>query len=263
MAGKKSGKNNDWMVIGIILLAVGFSGKGHVPQIDEILGSAGKINLPIPSQIANNTTAPDPGSSAKTSNGDIAAARRQLSTIKTVPSRTAVSNYSRSQFGPAWTDDNTALGGHNGCDTRNDILKSSLTNVVFQSGSRCVVQSGILPFDPYTGKKNVTWTRGASTSSALQVDHVVPLQWAWDNGASKWPLEKRVDYANDQATVLLLADGPQNGAKGAKGPSQWFVPANPSYRCAYAVKFTSIVDEYGLTMPAADAAALKSQLEKC
>ena len=38
-----------------------------------------------------------------------------------------MAGYSRSQFGDAWTDDTPAVDGHNGCDTRNDILRRDLT----------------------------------------------------------------------------------------------------------------------------------------
>ncbi|MEN3319767.1 MAG: hypothetical protein V7643_3168, partial [Mycobacterium sp.] len=38
--------------------------------------------------------------------------------VAEVPVRIRGYDYRRAAFGDAWTDDNTALGGHNGCDTR-------------------------------------------------------------------------------------------------------------------------------------------------
>ena len=45
-------------------------------------------------------------------------------------------------FGPAWSDDQDAPGGHDGCDTRNNVLAQDLSDVVFKPGTRdCVVLS--------------------------------------------------------------------------------------------------------------------------
>lgn len=45
-----------------------------------------------------------------------------LAGIAVVPVRTHRYDYRRGAFGEAWDDDNGAPGGHNGCDTRDDIL---------------------------------------------------------------------------------------------------------------------------------------------
>lgn len=84
--------------------------------------------------------------------------------------------YSRAQFGPAWADTD-----HNGCDQRNDVLQRDLTGVRLKTGSRCIVASGVL-HDPYTGK-TVLFVRGAKTSDAVQIDHLVALDDAWQTGA--------------------------------------------------------------------------------
>ncbi|NMO01316.1 HNH endonuclease [Gordonia sp. TBRC 11910] len=36
-------------------------------------------------------------------------------------------------------------------------------------------------------------------SSAVQIDHIVPLSYAWDMGASGWSASQRADLANDPA----------------------------------------------------------------
>jgi hypothetical protein len=43
-----------------------------------------------------------------------------------VKGRAPKTGYDRSRFGVAWTDDVTVADGHNGCDTRNDILRRDL-----------------------------------------------------------------------------------------------------------------------------------------
>ncbi|MFZ3344920.1 MAG: hypothetical protein WA622_17195 [Mycobacterium sp.] len=72
------------------------------------------------------------------------AQRAALSLLQTIPvkGRAPKTGYSRFQFGQPWTDDVDIEGGHNHCDTRNDILRRDLSNVVPPSG--CIVQSGVL-----------------------------------------------------------------------------------------------------------------------
>lgn len=86
-------------------------------------------------------------------------------------------------FGPAWSDDVTVRLGHNGCDTRNDILSAQLTGVTYRPGTgNCVVLTGRLN-DSYTGQV-VQFTK--DDAAAVQIDHVYPLSVAWDRGASQW-----------------------------------------------------------------------------
>ncbi len=237
MAAKRGNKGgNDFLVWAFIALVVLSMTKGK----DWLSNAVADPKLPHPEATAT------------------------LASLDAIPvSKTQAQGYERDAFGPAWSDDNDAPGGHNGCDTRNDILKSSLQGVVFKNGSTCVVQSGVLPHDPYTGRDNVTWKRGRTTSAALQVDHIVPLSWAWKNGANEWTPEQRRNFANDQDSVLLLADGPENMGKGDKGPSEWMVPENPEYRCKYASQWVSILNEYKLSAPKEDIEALRSTLEAC
>ncbi|NCV08743.1 MAG: HNH endonuclease, partial [Actinobacteria bacterium] len=93
-----------------------------------------------------------------------------------VKGRAPKTGYARSEFGPAWADVDK-----NGCDTRNDILRRDLTQVVFKPGTKdCVVLSGVL-IDKYSGE-TINFVRGNSTSSLVQIDHVVALSDAWQKG---------------------------------------------------------------------------------
>ena len=62
-----------------------------------------------------------------------------LAGIAVVPQRLHRYDYLRSAFGDAWTDDNDAPGGHNGCDTRFlggfDVLRETLQEVGFKQGT--------------------------------------------------------------------------------------------------------------------------------
>src|SRR5699024_5516147 len=54
-----------------------------------------------------------------------------LVTLETLPvkGRTPKTGYDRAMFGQAWSDDVTDDGEHNGCDTRNDVLRRDLTGL--------------------------------------------------------------------------------------------------------------------------------------
>ena len=100
----------------------------------------------------------------------------------------------------------TVAGGHNGCDTRNDILRHNLVAVEIKPGSNgCAVLSGTL-HDPYTDT-TVDLQRGADTSLQVQIDHVA-LSDAWQKGAQQWDAAKRRNFANDpinlQATTASI-----------------------------------------------------------
>lgn len=192
-----------------------------------------------------------------------AAALRQLAALPVVPTRPHHSGYQRGcgrgqacSFGPAWTDDTTAPGGHNGCDTRNDVLAGQLAHVTYRAGSHCVVVSGSL-HDPYTGQ-TIAFTK--AHASAVQIDHIVPLALAWDLGANAWPLARREAYANDERVVLLAVSGPANESKADSGPATW-LPPDTTYRRTYAARFVAVLSAYHLPVTAPDKSALTAALK--
>lgn len=163
------------------------------------------------------------------------------------------------QFGRAWID----VDG-NGCDTRNDILKRDFESYVVFRGD-CEVQTGVLN-DPYTGTTiDFTHTnafgKNTGDSQAVQIDHMIPLNWAWQNGAESWDQDTRILFANDPIN-LKAVEGKQNSSKSDQGPSTWW-PAAQSYHCTYAVEFTSVLQKYELTIPVADQQALVATLASC
>lgn len=190
----------------------------------------------------------------------MASSARALLDSLPVKGRAPKTGYSRAQFGQSWTDDVDVEGGHNGCDTRNDILRRDLTDVTLKPGTRgCVVLSGTLA-DPYTGTL-ARFTRGADTSSQVQIDHVVALADAWQKGAQNLTPEERADLANDprnlQATI-----GSVNQSKGAGDAATW-LPPNKAYRCTYAERQIEVKAAYGLWVTAAEHDALGRLLQAC
>jgi len=141
-----------------------------------------------------------------------------LAGIAEIPQRIRGNDYRRAAFGDSWTDDTTAPGGHNGCDTRNDVLDRDLLDKTYTSIKRCpnAVATGTL-HDPYTNAV-IAFTRGNQVGASVQIDHIVPLALAWDLGARFWTDDLRTRFANDPAN-LLAVQGKANQDKGDGQPS--------------------------------------------
>ena len=184
-----------------------------------------------------------------------------LAGIALIPVRVREHDYRRAAFGDAWTDDNPAPGGHNGCDTRNDILDRDLVDKTFTAIKRCptAVATGTL-HDPYTND-TVAFTRGNQVGAAVQIDHIVPLALAWDLGARDWPDEMRRRFANDPAN-LLAVDGQANQDKGDAEPANW-MPPNQAFWCQYSVQFAAVLRGYGLPIDDRSAVVLRDAATTC
>lgn len=171
-----------------------------------------------------------------------------------------MTNYARSAFGEDWSDDNDGPFGRNGCDTRNDILRRDLHDVVVKVGTNdCVVLSGRLD-DPYTAAA-IQFVRGSATSARVQIDHVVALGDAWQSGAQQASARQRQNLANDPLN-LLAVDGPANEQKGAANAASW-LPANKSFRCSYVARQVAVKLKYGLSITSAEGVAIARVLVSC
>ena len=184
-----------------------------------------------------------------------------LAGVTVVPVRVRGYDYRRAAFGEAWDDDNDAPGGHNGCDTRNDILNRDLVDKTYVSIKRCpdAVATGVL-HDPYTNA-TIAFTRGNQVGAAVQIDHIVPLALAWDMGARDWNDAMRKRFANDPANLLAVA-GQANQDKGDQEPAGW-MPPNHAFWCQYAMQFIAVLRGYGLAVDQASAQELRDAAATC
>jgi hypothetical protein len=171
-----------------------------------------------------------------------------------VKGRAPKNDYDRSAFGQAWFD-----ADRNGCDTRNDILRRDLSDVAYSTGSRCKVSSGTF-HEPYSGRVT-TFTRGADSSKAVQIDHVVALGDAWQKGAAELTPKQRQNLANDPLN-LIAADGPANQEKSASDAASW-LPGNKALRCHYVARQISVKAAYGLWVTQAERDAMSRVLSSC
>ncbi|WP_280232535.1 HNH endonuclease family protein [Nocardia cyriacigeorgica] len=191
---------------------------------------------------------------------------RLLATVRVVDTRPHPGGYDRGcregegcVFGPAWSDDHEGTGGHDGCDTRNNVLARQLTEIDYRRGTRdCVVVSGVLA-DPYTGA-SVTFTK--SDAGNVPIDHVYPLAAAWDMGAAGWLPERRIRFANDIDFNLQATTRAANQAKGDSTPAEWLPPSRPGH-CFYAAKYLAVAVRYDLPITVADQGVLQSIARTC
>ncbi len=191
----------------------------------------------------------------------VAAARAALASLPVLTVRPPHDGgYRREAFGPAWSDDAGVGGADNGCDTRNDVLARDLAvgGSVAVSSCTTAVAAGRLR-SPYTGRE-LAFTRGRG-SAAVQIDHIVPLAYAWDMGARDWPPARRMAFANDPAN-LLAVDAASNQAKSDSEPGRW-MPELRGFWCQYAIAFVVVSQAYALPVDRASRDVLARALAGC
>lgn len=184
----------------------------------------------------------------RSGNGELASAALEMLPVK---GRAPKTGYKRAQFGDGWAK----LGN---CDTRNLILQRDLKDTILED-DKCKVRTGALN-DPYTGK-DIAFTRGASTSAAVQIDHVVALSNAWQTGAQQLSTERRMQLANDPLE-LLAVDGPANQQKGDGDAATW-LPSNKPFRCQYIARQIAVKRKYVLWVTESEKAAMARVLSSC
>ncbi|HLT68364.1 MAG TPA: HNH endonuclease family protein [Microbacterium sp.] len=173
----------------------------------------------------------------------------------TVKGRAAKTGYDRDEFGSGWQDPD-----RNGCDARNDVLARDMTDLTFKRGTHdCIVLTGVLD-DPYSGA-TIDFQRGQTTSSAVQIDHVVALSDAWQKGAQQLSDDERELLANDPLN-LLAVDGPTNASKSDGDAATW-LPPEKSFRCEYVARQVAVKQAYELWVTEAEQDAMVRVLTTC
>jgi len=166
----------------------------------------------------------------------------QLSTVSTI-----TSSYSRENW-RHWIDSNGDCQ-----DTRAELLISnSRVEVEFRDIDNCIVESGEW-LGPYSG--NVF-----RSARDIDIDHVIPLNYASKNGGISWSKQKKEAFANDPINLLAVSST-ENRKKGAKGPSQYL--PNRIYQCAYVKKWLDIAAKYELALASEDIEKITEVVTRC
>lgn len=130
-----------------------------------------------------------------------------------------------------WTDvDDNCL------NTRAEILRKRSLVKVQMNKRGCGVK---------TGKWNDYYYPEVHTiANKVDIDHVVPLKYAHDHGASNWTKAQKERFANDPDN-LVITNRSYNRQKGAKGIDQW-LPVHKDYACKYMREWMKIKKKYEL-----------------
>ncbi|GAA3109919.1 HNH endonuclease family protein [Streptosporangium carneum] len=155
--------------------------------------------------------------------------------------------YSHRRFQPRWAH-------HRGkCDAREVVLARSGRGV--RRNAACQPVRGVW-YSPYDG-------RVLKSVKQIDVDHVVPLAYAWRSGASRWSQARRRAFANDlNRPELVAVSHSANIAKGGQGPQSWR-PSRRSHWCRYATSWITVKHHYRLFVTRGEKVALGNMLRTC
>ena len=132
---------------------------------------------------------------------------------------------------------------------RNKVRTNDINSACYVSGGTWI--------DAYTGE---TFTNPED----LDIDHMIPLNYAAQHGGQAWDSAKKESYANNReyANHLIAVSASANRSKSDKGPSQW-KPSNKSYYCTYATDWVNISTTWNLSVTLNDKNALQDMLSSC
>jgi hypothetical protein len=166
----------------------------------------------------------------------------KLVTLKTAPPSGV--SYNRAEW-PHWVG--------SPCDARERTLKAQGIDVKIDA--TCRVLSGTWK-DPYSNPQIVI-----TDPSRVDIDHMIPLNYAAQHGGQSWPVERKQQFANDPQN-LVAASAKENRTKSDRGPSR-YMPPNKAFHCAYSAMWIEMASNYGLWLEQADKDTLKRGIESC
>jgi len=154
---------------------------------------------------------------------------------------TDIPKYERKAFGSSWADTDRDCQ-----NTRAELLvELSINPVSYRRSDGCVVARGAW--------RSFFTLNYVNEASKVDIDHVVPLHWAWQHGAHAWSKSKRVRFSNDYAN-LVVVESNLNRSKGSKGIDRWMPPTN---QCQYTLRFIRVVKKYRLAVSSREADAFE------
>ena len=101
--------------------------------VDTVAGSSTTTTPPTTSSSSSSASPSAVATGTRMQGREAMVALGKLDELD-VKGRAPKTGYSRDEFGSRWSDDVDVEGGHNGCDTRNDMLKG-LDDVTFKPGT--------------------------------------------------------------------------------------------------------------------------------
>lgn len=228
------------------------SGKRQLPAWILVVVVAIGVGIWVFMQDAEPLTATDTAAPNASTSAGLDEIHELLNSL-TVAKRDPSAGYSREEFGERWAD----IDG-NGCDQRNDVLRRDLIDIELDWDG-CRVVSGVL-HDPFSGE-TIDFVRGPVSSEEVQIDHLVPLNDAWQKGAQHWTAAKREQFANDPINLLAVS-GDMNFDKGSSDASFW-MPPNTNFHCEYVSLQIVTKAHYNLWITTYERDAFEKALRTC
>ena len=137
------------------------------------------------------------------------------------------------QLPDSWELDKQSIQG---ClDLRNLMfLVQANSDAVTRSKDECQILSGYW-FDIYSGK---TYQH----TKNLDIDFIVPLNWAYDHGGKFWDAMEVYNFVNDRSN-LLVASKESINEKSGRGVFNW-LPEKVQFRCTYILYWEFVLNKY-------------------
>ena len=141
-----------------------------------------------------------------------------------------------------------------GCKTiRTVVLEAtSKVPVTWTNPRQCEIREGLW-VDEYTGEE---FTRAAQ----LEVDHIIPPQYANATNGYQWDYDKRVQFANDPYNLIPVGRETHR-KKRERGIGDW--EPRKEFSCGYAQNWREIAEKYDLDLFAQDTSRMNKVMESC
>ncbi|SDT44479.1 Protein of unknown function [Microlunatus soli] len=155
--------------------------------------------------------------------------------------------YERDKFN-LWID-----ADDDGCDTRDEVLISEAEDAP-DVGSGCSLSGGRW-YSYYDGVSQ-------TSTSDIDIDHVVPLAEAWDSGAGDWTADRREAYANDlddYRTLVGVTDS-VNQSKSDQDLAEWLPDQQ---QCRYLREYVAVKIRWTLAVDSAEKSAMEDLAAGC
>mgnify|MGYP000044141303 CR=1 FL=1 len=154
-----------------------------------------------------------------------------------------------------WKHWNKGVDTSDCINTRHEILvKQATPGTVTMSYDGCTVTKGRW-HDDYSGDLYIN-------PRDLDIDHIIPLNYAFYHGGADWPKSKKEKFANDPINLIAVSAS-LNRQKSAQGPSQW-MPPNHSYRCQYLARWQQVLSKYpSIVMSASEQRIVSKMANAC
>jgi hypothetical protein len=100
--------------------------------------------------------------------------------------------------------------------------------------------------------------------STFDIDHLVPLNEAWQSGGWTWGAATRKAYANDLGypASLIAVSAHTNRSKGGREPQAW-MPPRTAYACGYVSHWVAVKWRWHLRVNTVERSFLTSELKSC